>query len=315
MTIKLNNFGKLGTLTAVTSSAPWSRCEFNGLSLAPPVDPATLGDRIKLMTDDNGDQFYRLRRHTTDTLQGSPGRVRIEMSPSTSLDAEMADWEGDGEIIGGDPADANNAKWWYRFAVRLYESTFPTDYMTQLASSPFQILMQMFPRLDTADGDEDTVGSPVLALRVKSTAEGIRRMCFTRNNDPDETSTVFVEAVHNQEIVSFPFNWGEWNDFLIYVNWSWTTLGEMTIWRNRRLLYTETGVGNCMNNAPSRGGGRIKPKFGLYTGPGSLSGVNDFTVDHMGFLMGDYESSFQEMHPEHAYATARRSLIAYRGAA
>jgi hypothetical protein len=80
---------------------------------------------------------------------------------------------------------------------------------------------------------------------------------------------------------------------LVYARWSYTSLAAMTVWLNRRPILVESGVLNCSNNAPSRGGGGLYPIIGV-------TGSNDVAMDsyHRGILVGDYQSSFAEMHPE-----------------
>jgi hypothetical protein len=264
----------------------FSHAAINGVSYTAPLtesDITAIGDRLELMTEDF--QFLRIRRNLGDLgLSSHPSRSQV-----TRFDVpHLADWVGEGET----GADAAKAYRWYRFKVRV-GPRFPTEHLNIPGEGYYVKLLSCHPQFD----DDDTAGlQNAFNVSVRRDAFGRNRFCILQNADPDEITTVEVFDVHQNEIYSWPFH-ADWVDILFYLRWSHSDLGEMKVWINRRLAVNRMGVGNTMNNAPSRGaGGGPYPTLGI---TGSPDVAQD--CDHCGIIVADGAYSldnFQQMYPE-----------------
>jgi len=262
MALIFNAWGPAGTLTSVDD---FDRYQGNGEQEDTPF--TTAANRVELVGD-----YLRIRRVAGDAEAASGNRTEV-----LSLDeTQVADWTSEAGF------DVNEATRWYRSRFRV-PSDFPTDFLS--GSGEFVLLHQLHVRPDSNDAGT----SPSLSVQIKRDTYGRLRYALIRNAGADAQQV----SNNNVEIASWRFRAGEWQDILTHVKWSWTTEGNMTVYLNRRPILVETGVMNTVNNAPSRGGGGLYPKIGIYT-----SADLGMTVDHSGLIVGDYQSSFAEMHPE-----------------
>lgn len=250
-----------------------------------PIDPAILGDRTELLYEDDGSQFYRIRRHTNDSL--TPVRPRTEIF-HPDIHAQIADWT----TLGEPGANIDQSKRWYIYGIRLPDKAYlPTGYLNKPASSsPFCILMQAGQRYDTTP--EDTAGPPPLALHLKKTPFDVEYLSFSRFVDPNSLTTVNEDG-DSQILLNLPFVWNLWYYFIIYVQWSYTTLGAMTIWHDGKKLLTEAAAPNCVNNSWTRGGGSQKFKNGIYAGPYSACN-QEFMMDTRGIVILDHTATLED---------------------
>lgn len=275
MTILFKAWGLDGSLTSANN---FDRVQSNGQQQNTPFDFGILEDRANVVSVD-GYSALLMRRHVGDP-ETSAAVARSEV---LDLDTpQYADWTLE------DGYDANESYRWYR-ACFMLPASFPTAFLA--TEGAWAMPFQLATRPDTSP--VDSVGTPSLAVAVKRDNYGALRFALFRNNDPDTASAVSDPAVHSQEICSWPYRTGEWQDILVHVRWSWSTDGEMTVWRNRRPVLVESGVGNAPNNAPIRGGGGPYPKLGIYS-----SNDEAFDVYHRGLIIGDHAAIFADMYPE-----------------
>lgn len=239
-----------------------------------------------------------LERCTIQTLRGVPcalierfvGDAAFATHPARSQfvdldEPDLADWVGDGEA----GADADNAYRWYRWAV-LVPRGVDLSYLGQ--PSAYFNVASLHHRRDQSPADTGG-GQGALGMRIEVDDYGRYRWALARFAAPEGTHS----STGQTEVASWPFRFDIWEDIVVRVRWSYSSLGEMTVWRNRRPILVETGVGNCNNDAPSRGGGAPYQMIGV-------TGENDayMAAYHKGIIIGDATSSFAEMHPEDSEA-------------
>lgn len=250
------------------------------------LSEATRGDRVDTVVED-GYNALRVRRYAGDPIAGNGKRT--ELVPNEY--SHIYDWVGEAEA----GADANDAIRQYRCCVKI-PTSFPIEVIDGTSGSWF-LPMQLHQVPDTSPAD--TAGlNPTLSLQLRKNTDrypiGRWRWAIVRNTDPTATVTAYNEALHANEVCSWPFVAGQWEDVhIVCAPWSYSSAGNMTVYRNRRPVFVEAGAGNCPNNAPSRGGGGMYCKMGLYT-----YFDHDFEVYHRGIIIGDHESTFADMYPE-----------------
>lgn len=284
MGYRFKSWGLDGTLNSFQDFAAWNG---NGVQQATSsVDTTVVGDRADVVTAD-GYNALRIRRYEGDPIAGSGKRT--ELVPDEY--SHIHDWVGEAET----GADANYAIRQYRCCVKIpYD--FPLSVLDGTSGSWF-IAMQLHQIPD--DSPADTQGlTPTWSLQIKRNTDryptSTWRWAVLRNVDPDATVTVYDAALHAQEVCSWPFVAGVWEDVhIVCAPWSYSSAGNMTVYRNRRPVFVEVSAGNCPNNAPSRGGGGMYCKMGLYT-----YFDHDFEVFHRGIIIGDHEATFADMYPE-----------------
>lgn len=272
MTLLYNAWGD-----ALTADS-FSRWQGNGVQLdSPYVANSAVGERVQLVEKDESPAL-RIQRFEGDAEYANhPARSQLLMLD----EAHIADWVAAGET----GADADEAYRWYRMAF-LLPSGFDTSYL--LESGAYATLWTIYQRFDTSPAD--TGGAQgALALRIRKNSYGRLRYVLVRM----ATATTTQTGGEVVEIVSWPYRTDQWQDVLVYARWSYTSLAEMTVWLNRRPILVESGVLNCSNNAPSRGGGGLYPIIGV-------TGSNDVYMDsyHRGIIVGDKLATFADMYPE-----------------
>jgi hypothetical protein len=272
-----SRFGPHGTLTGITD---FSRMEVNGVGDEPGnISAEVLGDRCDLVEID-GSLAFRMKRYAGD----APG-VGLRTELVRQQFAKIADWV-DEEVPN---ASLNEAIRQYR-----WEFMVPEQDLSWLASSGNHcIVWQMHQTSDTDPAD--TAGlNPALACDIRVNHLGQARFAIVQNTDTDETTTVDNPAVHRAEVASWPLRFGVWESIHAVLSpWSYSSAGNLTVYRNRRPILERPDLPNCPNDSPLRGGYGLYAKFGVYMGSD-----NDFTVYHRGYLTGDHEATFADMYPE-----------------
>lgn len=270
MTILFNAWGPAGTLSSYDD---FDRFQGNGVQDDTPFDSGDVGDRADIVSMDGGNAI-RVKRYAGDPQGASGNRTEL----LSQDEAHIAEWVAAAEA----GADADQAYRWYRAAFMVPDD-FPTSYLS--TAGQFVILHQLHVRPDS----NDAATSPGLAVQIRVDSYGRLRYALMQNvsADAQQTSNDVVE------VASWPFIPGQWQDICTTVHWSYTSAGTMTVYRNRRPILVQSGVGNTINNAPSRGGGGPYPKIGVYT-----SADLDMTVYHRGLIVGDKDATFADMYPE-----------------
>lgn len=286
MGYKFKAWGLDGSLTAFTDFPTWNG---NGIQQATAtLDPGVRGDRVDTVSID-GANALRIRRHEGDPIAGFGKRT--ELVPNDY--SQVADWTD----VGG--FNVNESIRWYRvkFMIPAHVdlSGFGRD------TGYWAIVTQIHQDEDSSP--QDTIRPPTMAIECNTSQLWVRR-----NRDANPTSTVYDAAVHSELLVTWPMVRDTWFDVVIQVKWSWTTLGFLKIWLNNRLIFSEVGRPNTPNNHPSRGGGGNYLKMGIYEGID-----REFEVFHRGAIIGDYASTWAEMHPENP-ATQELPFLTMRGA-
>lgn len=247
------------------------------------VSSEIVGDRADVIQED-GAHALRIRRYASDpTVSG----FRTELTANEY--SQILDWSG--EDVEG--AVDDNARRQYRMKFKVPEQSLA---LLSGAGAPFLIVAQLHQVPDTSPAD--TAGlSPTLSIQLRFDAYGRLRMAIVRNLDTTPTVTTPDPSLQAAEWVSWPYRLGTWEDIHVDVAWSYSSLGHMTIYRNRRPVLVEAGAANCPNNSPARGGGGMYPKIGCYMAPPA-----DFRVYHRGLIVGDHAATFADMYPELAGA-------------
>jgi len=284
MGYRFKAWGLDGTLSSFQDFDVWNG---NGVQQATTtVADTVVGDRADVISVD-GRNALRIRRYAGDLVAGNGKRT--ELVPDEY--SHIHDWVGEAEV----GASADHAIRQYRCLVRV-----PPEFQIELldgTSGSWFIVMQLHQVPD--DSPADTQGlTPALSLQIRKNTDrypsSAWRWAVVRNIDPDATVTVYDAALHMQEVCSWPFVAGRWEDVhVVCAPWSYSSAGNMKVYHNRRPVFVETGAGNCPNNAPSRGGGGMYCKLGLYT-----YFDLDFEVQHRGLVIGDHEATFADMYPE-----------------
>jgi hypothetical protein len=198
--------------------------------------------------------------------------------------AHIIDWVGEG--VRGAVADAAYREYRYCFMVPEQDVSF-----LKPGNRSFFSIADVHQVKDKNPPDAPGYGTWV--VQVRPDTSGNLRYAIFRNRDSAPTSTVNNAAIQREEIASWPFRFGEWQDIHLHVLWSYSNAGYMTIYRNRRPIFVETGHANCENNSPARGGSGNYPQLGVY-----LSKSINATVYHRGLLVGGKDATFADMYPE-----------------
>lgn len=285
MALKFKAWGLDGSLTSFTNFPTWNG---NGVQQATAsLDPAIRGDRADVVQI-GGSAALRIRRHAGDPIAGFGKRT--ELVPNDF--AQIANWTGWAGF------NANETTRWYRISFMIPSTTDLGGYGR--LNGYWAIVSQIHQVEDTTPAD--TQGNPTMAIECDANSIWIRR-----NRDADPTSTVFNADVHQELLSLWPMQRDVWFDVVIQVKWSWTTLGFLKMWLNDRLIFSETGVANTPNNHPDRGGGGNYLKMGIYHGLDK-----EFEVYHRGAIIGDYQSTWAEMHPENP-ASLELPMLSHAG--
>lgn len=176
---------------------------------------------------------------------------------------------GDGIVDWG--GGYTTVRRWYRFAFLVTE--WPREPQV-LSSSQLTVLMQLH---DQADTGEPYVDPPLWILD-----DGRGYWNFDNSYDVNAVSSDATKV--ERTLVKIPQVLNQWEEFVVYMKPSWTS-GDLTVWHNGRKVFRETGVPNCFNHLPARGGSFNSIQYGVYGG--KTSQVTDRAAYHKGFQIGD----------------------------
>jgi len=149
-------------------------------------------------------------------------------------------------------------------------------------------------------------GNPTVIWQVHDTPDGgdpARRPPLECDVEGDELviwSTAATSAGNdaqvNRTVWRSPLDQylGVWTDWVAGVTWNYTSAGALSVWRNRRRVFTEAAQKNCFNDVNG-----LYPKLGVYTPLGLSAGIPSRTVWHQGLVVGDSAYSTYD-----AFATA-----------
>jgi len=274
MGYRFKSWGLDGSLSSFRDFATFLGNGYNTLPTGS-ATPEIVGDRCDLVVED-GYNALRIKHYLGD---GEVYGHRTELVADEF--SHIADWVG--EAVPG--ADANHAVRQYRVCFKLPEQ----DFANFSSGVNFLLVMQIHQVPDDDPADEYSL-NPAIAIHLKPDVFGRWRLCVLRQNDANATP---VSSKALEEIVSWPYRPGEWEDIHVAVTWSYSSSGLLTIYRNRRPVIVADGVSNCPNNSPARGGGGLYPKIGVYHYPDGT-----FYCLHRGLIVGDHETTFADMYPE-----------------
>lgn len=174
---------------------------------------------------------------------------------------------------------------WYRFKVMLaHDFVFETGWAD---TDQRLILWQVHDDPDTSPADYVT--TPPLWMRLYPDG----RFWFETTDCADTETTGPPDPVNytrtkRWSTLLVP---GVPAEFVVYAKWAWDASGALTIWRDCRKIYEQTGIANAFNDDAARGGGPLFAKFGTYC---KLDAV-DRTAYHWGLQTADEEvTTFDE---------------------
>lgn len=285
MPILFNKFGPAGTLNSYLDFPTWNGNGVQGLTSTPEVQ-AAIGDRANVVVL-GGEKALVIKRYAGDPMAGSGHRS--ELTPDNY--SHVMDWIGEGVAFATEAAATR------QYRVRLMVPSSQNVSWVGNTTGPSAVLFQLHQVPDDSPADIEG-GQPALSVQVRR-AGNVYRLAVLRNVDPTPTITVDNPALQSKESVSWPFEFDREYDIHVAVKWSYGALGNMVVYLDRHPVFIESGVPNCPNNSPARGGAGMYPKFGAYIGPDY-----DFTVVHRGIIVGD-GVNFAEMYPELSANAAR----------
>lgn len=188
--------------------------------------------------------------------------LRHMLLPITPTAADpITDW-------GGGSATSRR---WYRFA--FMHAPWVEEVQT-LTSSTLLVVFQIHDQADTGD----TYVEPPLWLKD----DGFGGWELWNYSDPNAVTSIGTRAARLLcRIKKRPWTWFE---FVVYAKWSWTS-GDLRVWLNGNRIFQETGIANCFNHLPARGGSYNYLEYGAYGG--KTTQKRDREVWHKGVQIGD----------------------------
>jgi len=169
-------------------------------------------------------------------------------------------------------AGSGASRRWYRFKFML-----ASDFVFEKWNDSSQrcVLFQVHDTVDTTPPDFDC--SPPLWLIAYPNGEW--RFDITSCSATQTTSVNFL--------VRSPFSIfpkpGVPMEIILYVKWAWDNTGSIDIWVDRHKVFTESGIANCKNDDPARGGSGLFANLDIYARDDKL----DRTVYYWGIQIGD----------------------------
>lgn len=207
---------------------------------------------------------------------------RTELLPAPTTGGTTVDYVGIADWGGA----YTTKERWYRvqFKVPKFDTSFLADVNTWL------VIMQLHQSPDTTPAD--TSASPPISIHITKDGLEIKNIATAATVTTSNNTTT-------RSLYKTPLVFDTWYDFTINIKWSWTTLGKITIWKNRKKVYEDVGAMNTPNNDLSRGSLGNYAKFGIYT----KYPLTDYTqqalkVYHRGMIVGDETTQFKDMFPE-----------------
>lgn len=199
---------------------------------------------LTLVADPTGAAGNVLRAHMAqgDTLAG--GSYRSEVS-TYSIRAAIG------------------SRAWYWF-----ETYIPEDWI------PDSKLATIWQVHDIADGGDNSARKPPFECLIDGSELEFASAAAT--GDADDTP-VYRDALWKMPLVT-----GRWIQWVLRADWNYTTGGALRIWRDRRMVYNESGFRNCYNDVLG-----LYPKLGVYVPLGLSAATPSRTVYHKGVVTGD----------------------------
>lgn len=228
----------------------------------------------------DGHQALEMVVFPTDASAASGHRT--ELLPATTTGGTSTDFVGIADWGG---ADATKQRW-YRVMFKIPK--FDTSWLANPNS--YMLVAQLHQEPDTTPADE--VSNPPLYFEIRQDTLQITNVSCAQQVTTSSNRTF-------RTLATLPLKFDEWYDFVINVQWSWTTLGKIRIWKDRKLIYHDVAAPNCANNTTGRGSNGNYAKFGIYTGYPLTTYTNQtLKVYHRGMIVGNETATFADMYPE-----------------
>lgn len=238
----------------------------NGEQLSPTVPVLARADvqaRLALvpLPIGSGETVCRFWHPASDSLINAYG-YKTQLTPAfTSVNRDpITNWAG-----------SSASRRWYRFKFMLSPDFVFENWNNNSARC---VLFQVHDSVDTTPPDFDT--SPPLWLIAYPNGEW--RFDITSCADTQTTSVNFL--------IRSPFairpKPGVPMEIVMLVKWSWDA-GSIDIWQDRHKVFSESGIGNCKNDDPARGGSGVFANLDIY----AKNDLLDRTVYHWGIQIGD----------------------------
>lgn len=255
---------------------PWgtySRLDANDVAYGSPVQATfsipEVAARCALTTSPtgSGETVCRFTKFAADP--GISAGPKVQLSPpfTTANRDPITNWAG-----------SSASRRWYRFKVALAADYVSTKW-SQPPGSQQICLFQIHDTVDTTPADFDV--SPTLWLIAEPDGDGWFRFESTHANAGASQTTSINFTVRT--LCRVKLTPGVAYEFVVYAKWAYDTTGALSIWQNRRLIYSETGAINCSNNDPVRGGAGNFAILTCYCHDDLI----DRTIYHWGLQIGD----------------------------
>jgi len=128
---------------------------------------------------------------------------------------------------------------------------------------------------DTADGG-DPARSPPLFCQVEGSSVTLNSVAAVSGVDDNQVKRL---GIWSQPLTR---QLGRWVSWVARVTWNYTSGGALTVWKDRRKIFSEAAYKNCFNDVAG-----LYPKFGVYVPVGLDSAIPSRTVYHRGMVTGD----------------------------
>ena len=221
--------------------------------------------------DGSGDTVCRFTKFASDPGVSAGPKVQLTPGWTTSQRDPITNWAGSTD---GKP-NANSRRW-YRFKVAL-DPAISWEPFSVPPGSQRVCLFQVHDTIDTSPLDFDV--SPPLWLIVEPEGNGWFRWEVTSASAAQTTSSNFtVRTLCRVKLVP-----GQAYEFTVYAKWAYDATGAISIWQDRRLIYSETGAANCSNHDPARDGSGNFSILTCYCHDDTI----DRTIYHWGLQIGD----------------------------
>lgn len=281
---------------------PWgtyARLDANDVGYSSPAqaifDLPDVAARCALTTapDGSGDTVCRFTKFASDPGISAGPKVQLAPPFTTANRDPITNWAGSG-----------SSRRWYRFKVCL-----PQDFEFERWASPpgsqRVTLFQVHDTVDTTPADFDV--SPPLWLIAEPEGGGWFRFEITSASASQTTSVNFT--VRTACLVKLTP--GVSDEFVLRAKWAYDATGELSIWRNQRLIYSETGTANCSNHDSARGGSGNFAILCCYC----RDDLIDRTIYHWGLQIGDESYADYAAFATACGAAQERERVMLRGSA
>lgn len=248
--------------------------------------------------DGSGETVLRMTRFVAD--ERNPNGAKTQLTPgSTTVSPVVYDpitnWSGSTDGV----LNANSRRW-YRFKMML-----PVGYQFEEWSVPpgkqCAVYFQIHDRADTSPQDAEF--SPTMWLI--GNPDGTHSFNVSSATATQTTGANFTV----RQTATFRFVPGVPVEFVIYAKWAFDATGALKIWKDRRLVWDESGVVNTYNNDPARGGGGNMAMITCYTNDDAY----DRTIYHWGLQIGDQAYSTYNQFAAACGAGAELERVMLRG--